>query len=439
MTIVRCPRCRDEVTVPAKASGRALVRCPLCLEEYLLAEALANAPPALVIIGGEIPQTEVALVAEDEEYQLSAATFTPAVPAPMTVGQAARPAVRPIVRLRKREKSGFALAVAYVGGGVLGLALGMLVLWWIIRRDPLQAGPPVAEYAPWIVPAQFHGKVEPIHEETVRPAIKISRPDDSDRTEKAERHQPSKKAGKQPLEDLPNVEPPVSERGDTVPRDDDPAPRAPPAPDLIGLLPDDWPIAVVEPPRRRSLVSTEELHEAVISTGAALRRYSALPATAGDARAEAVVDFHGAAGEVGRLLSYRESGDSELIEELNAFEKILGEAATKSALMTGLELQTAERWPDVPDGYGLLAAGIVKAIAPAGSVFAITLEAGGREQRVSLFITSLNDPKDVCAIGGRVLAAGRIVEEPKVNLPGYEGEQKKVLAAGSLWALPKSQ
>jgi hypothetical protein len=40
MCIVRCPRCRDEVTVPARATSRALVRCPLCLEQYLLAEAL---------------------------------------------------------------------------------------------------------------------------------------------------------------------------------------------------------------------------------------------------------------------------------------------------------------------------------------------------------------------------------------------------------------
>src|SRR5688572_2935447 len=61
MTIVHCPRCRDEVTVPAKASPRALVRCPLCLEEYLLAEALAEMPPALLVVGGEMEE-EPALV-----------------------------------------------------------------------------------------------------------------------------------------------------------------------------------------------------------------------------------------------------------------------------------------------------------------------------------------------------------------------------------------
>src|SRR5262245_45970899 len=69
MSIVRCPRCRDEVTVPAKASGRALVRCPLCLEEYLLAEALTNAPPPLVIIGGEVEQSAIQSSAPGTEYQ----------------------------------------------------------------------------------------------------------------------------------------------------------------------------------------------------------------------------------------------------------------------------------------------------------------------------------------------------------------------------------
>src|SRR4029450_3383965 len=54
MTIVRCPRCRDEVTVPPRASGVALVRCPLCLEQYLLSEALAQAPPALIMVSESV-------------------------------------------------------------------------------------------------------------------------------------------------------------------------------------------------------------------------------------------------------------------------------------------------------------------------------------------------------------------------------------------------
>jgi hypothetical protein len=162
MTIVRCPRCRDEVSVPVKATSRALVRCPLCLEQYLLAEALAGAPPALVIIGGEVEQAAIQPADSDGiEYGvaggLSANEFAGRAPFASPV-MPARPIVRPLARPRKKEKSGLVLLVNYVVGGVLGLALGLLLLWWGFRRDPLELGPTVAEYAPWIVPAKFQAK-----------------------------------------------------------------------------------------------------------------------------------------------------------------------------------------------------------------------------------------------------------------------------------------
>src|SRR6476620_5954168 len=111
MTIVRCPRCRDEVSVPAKATPRALVRCPLCLEQYLLSEALANAPPPLVIIGGEVDESVIQRPSEMEnEYQIarsgfSADTLHATAPADVAVSLP-RPAVRAAQRPRRKEKSG---------------------------------------------------------------------------------------------------------------------------------------------------------------------------------------------------------------------------------------------------------------------------------------------------------------------------------------------
>jgi hypothetical protein len=48
--------------------------------------------------------------------------------------------------------------IKIVMGGVVGLSLGLMVLWWGLRKDPLNLGPKVSPYAPWIVPAEFHGK-----------------------------------------------------------------------------------------------------------------------------------------------------------------------------------------------------------------------------------------------------------------------------------------
>src|SRR5262245_33102030 len=128
MTIVRCPRCRDEVTVPARASGRALVRCPLCLEEYLLAEALANAPPLLVIIGGEVEQAAIDnSAAAGGEYQLASAGFAPASlassAATATPVMIPRTSLKTTPRPRRKEKSGLVLLVNYIVGGLMGLAL----------------------------------------------------------------------------------------------------------------------------------------------------------------------------------------------------------------------------------------------------------------------------------------------------------------------------
>jgi hypothetical protein len=198
MSIVRCPRCRDEVTVPAQATGRALVRCPLCLEEYLLAEALANTPPPLVIIGGEVMQEALQLPAEGEvEYQLGATSGPSAAVLAHTASR--RPVLRSSTRPRRAEKSGLFLLANYVLGGVLGLAMGLLVLWWGFKRDPLDLGPPIARYAPWIVPAAFHGipPVQPSDAASPRP-INVSPTTASADQAGDQAAQPSVKINKKP-------------------------------------------------------------------------------------------------------------------------------------------------------------------------------------------------------------------------------------------------
>src|SRR3954469_16318062 len=128
MAIVRCPRCRDEVTVPPGATTRALVRCPLCLEQYLLSEALANAPPPLVIIGGEVPQAAIDqstnqghTFASGHDYRLGEtfahsadnhgghATAATLAPRGQTMGR----------RAHKRQTNGILLTLSWLGGGVL--------------------------------------------------------------------------------------------------------------------------------------------------------------------------------------------------------------------------------------------------------------------------------------------------------------------------------
>src|SRR5437763_2638146 len=163
MTIVRCPRCRDEVTVPPRATPRALVRCPLCLEQYLLAEALANAPPPLVIIGGEVEEAAMQRPIEAEsEYQFAVGGYSDdalQATAPATASVALpRPAIKAGRRPRRQEKGGLVFFLSVVAGGLLAAPLAILTLWWVFHVDRLDLGPSVARYAPWIVPVEFRGE-----------------------------------------------------------------------------------------------------------------------------------------------------------------------------------------------------------------------------------------------------------------------------------------
>lgn len=262
MAIVRCPRCRDEVSVPAMATSRALVRCPLCLEEYLLSEALANSPPPLLIIGGEVPQAAI----EDSpvvghDYQMAAAAvhspdnhWGHAVAATMP---ARPPNIRGGRRGRSREPNMALMILNWVGGGVLGLALAPLVLWWVFKTDPVDLGPTVAAYLPWAVPALFHGKppvsdleAEPIVRSPVRKsrkakAEKESEPEPAKANEELQTV-PGLNVPEQPSEPaIPLIEPPHTTKkpaaaGPTVAKEEEPAvPASPPSPmpDLTDLLP----------------------------------------------------------------------------------------------------------------------------------------------------------------------------------------------------------
>lgn len=244
MAIVRCPRCRDEVTVPAMATSRALVRCPLCLEQYLLAEAIANAPPPLVIIGGEVVQAAIddsPVVGHD--YRIAAAAIESAdnhwghaVAATMPPMQSVRSG-----RRRSREPNKVILFFSWIGGGVLGLPLAVLVLWWIFRTDPVELGPTVSAYAPWIVPAQFRG--EPVISDRESEAAKQAAPrkpvaDDAAKPVAVESDKPAAEVEPSAVEPHTARKPEASEP--PVVKTEEPGPEfapRPPMPDLTDLLP----------------------------------------------------------------------------------------------------------------------------------------------------------------------------------------------------------
>lgn len=174
MTIASCPKCGEPVRIAPSASPRASVRCPLCQEEFLMAEVLDSLPPMLQITVDPDQSTDRDVLAPSTgEYGLApleAETAPKAAPAfsidssrdalataPATAAKRRKGPVRP----QRKKKNPAAEVLKIVLGGIAGLVIAQLLLWWMpwqnLRRDPFALGPSISKFAPWLVPARFHG------------------------------------------------------------------------------------------------------------------------------------------------------------------------------------------------------------------------------------------------------------------------------------------
>ncbi len=183
MTTVNCPKCDEKVRVPNDASSAARVQCPLCVEEFDMAEALEKLAPMLVVLNDpgapavSTASTDVAfsdndLVAEADEdaavpefsFEAPAAARTGAPEfafesGSATSGSSASAARR--ARAQRPQKSAIKEMAKVVGGGVIGLTIGQLILWWLpgsLKRDPLELGPKIPAFAAFLVSPQFRAK-----------------------------------------------------------------------------------------------------------------------------------------------------------------------------------------------------------------------------------------------------------------------------------------
>jgi hypothetical protein len=185
MTTVSCPKCSDQVSVPASAPRSARVRCPLCQEEYDLADALAQLPPALIIVSTGVAEEEPALAAvggmdaatgshigsaldhgfdshlEGGSEKSYSTSVLEAEPSHAEMVSAPTPAFRSSPRPRRKEKSMVGELVKIVLGGVVGIGLAIVILWWGPGVD-LGLAPTIAKvsWMRWVLPQKILDKVE---------------------------------------------------------------------------------------------------------------------------------------------------------------------------------------------------------------------------------------------------------------------------------------
>lgn len=506
MTIVACPKCADSVVLPGRAGQRATVRCPLCQEEFPLAEVLDKMPPALIVVddpdaAATMTATAAAAPESDPVPRLLEPEARTGGFAPLSIETASSgaPAIaarrRPAAAAKRKPKSPLAEGVKIVLGGVAGLVIAQVILWWIgsakewpsKRADISGLAPKVARYVPWIVPERYRGQKTSgvaVGEPETRPTasevagesggvppkelpqrnfVDPSQSGSAPGTMKSPVAK-TKKPGKSPRADDPQSLPADA-------REEDPFGIAPagaepeidlttmPEPETDPLaemkldpepVPDDKPVAdpAVSPVEEAKVEPAEATKAPAEALPNAPRTTAAELASAAE-NAKTVIDA---------WRSSPEADSRELIKQSYVALAKLGEALAFRREPAGDELQTAAAlvqslqaedaklntlgavagvWLKATgrDNNGVLLVGAVKHVRrQAGyEVIELTL-AGGSGQSVAVYRQA--EPGEAHSPDSRLLVLGAIIEEPGKNLAGYEGDAPLVIWSGLVEKLP---
>ena len=88
-SVSKCPKCRQQVTIPEGVAAAMQVRCPLCSAEYPLSEALAAVPPALIPVGlAASPAVLPEAVETLADHEMELVTGAAVAPVAQSAGQA---------------------------------------------------------------------------------------------------------------------------------------------------------------------------------------------------------------------------------------------------------------------------------------------------------------------------------------------------------------
>lgn len=502
MTIVACPKCGDSVALPGRASRLAVVRCPLCQERFPLGEVLDKLPPALIVVddpGAAAPEAAADAVLEGFAASARQGTADGGGFAPLSIETATAPATaaprgrRPPVRAKRKPKNPVVEGIKIVLGGVAGLAIAQVILWWVgssqawpkQRADMFALAPKVARFVPWIVPERYRGG-QPTGDATggtEKEPVVVARGDSRNgqpqdlpqrtfvdpnanrgfdqaaETGRGTAKKSSRSASKNPSQEPPTGDGPYPAGGmagagpavkpdpdqDALPEGDDKAIE-----ELLDLdMPADTPVAdpdvsaVTEPdsePAGESQSATSPLPNAPRTTEAELRTavdearqvvQALTAATEADSRT-LLRQAYVALAKVGEAAAYRSPPEAAELQAAGELLKTV--VAEKEKLATlgraaGGWLKTAAR-----DNNGVLLVGTVKQMRQQGPYRVIELVIPGREPPLAVYASG--DSGAACPPDANLVVLGAIVTNPARDLVGYEGDGEPVIWQGLVDVLP---
>ena len=415
--VVRCCRCNEPVRLP-HSENATWVRCPHCNADYPIDRVLADLPPMLeavpqpslaaIPIGGDetdavstkdsetnsapSKNTEATIVDLNESPLASSGAVLMESQAPVVnPSTAAAPTHVPTPsRLRndrrKSEPSASVGALKVVLGGIAGLCIGQMILWWLparLRTDPLELAPKLPAQLSFLAPAALRAPNAIVVENTEPIVVPEAEPPDE------VTHSPA------PIQ----VAPPSSNAASEV---------------VLGLA---------DAPTFRII----ELRNSLRAAQAADRAFS----RANEADSEAVSTWHEKLRELAYCVTFGDVSEPDINQFAQDTRLFLANIAVDSRKLKSIsEIASATIDNAAHHRKGMLVAGEVKAINSAGHLFETKLAIPNSTKEVD--VISMFDPREKKAyqIGDRVFVAGIVVTDPSLYLLGYEGSADAVVFGG---------
>lgn len=388
----------------------------------VLEEVLAKMPPALILLDDEeeSPPSEWVSSSAHGEYEPSPAVggfAQQAVASAADMGSLSSSVAASPPRVR-RQPNVLMEMVKIVLGGVVGIGLAIVAIWWIAKNDPFTLGPIVSKYVPQIVPKQFHAKSDKKDVSEVPPPV------DNNPPEKI-KPQPPKIVNTPP--DI--TDPGVDTKFENIlnPKDPTEKPADPNDPLAVvdPLAPNPNPPAENPPPAEEAKkYSGAELQKELQTAMAALEAYDQRDKEDKPAQQRLAMELFAAAGPVGFVAAQVDPRDADVEAVMPAVKEYLANVTKGKTSLLGY--LSALR---IDAGDGIVCPGTVKNFKAVGDMFETELELTLRTGPKTLTILSRDNPQDIAEVDERIVVLGAVVRDPK-KIKGYRGAAETVILSG---------
>lgn len=468
--------------MPAAVGEDAVVRCPLCGEEYALAEAMRELPPLLEIVSagtsaepsralaGPAVALEPAFEPSGEPNALAfrlsdrvspketevgelasgaSAEFDFAAETPAPTARGGKTSARPSPR--RASKSPVAEVVKVALGGVAGLVIAQLILWWlpldlrVNQRDPVSLARNYGQHFPWLLPEQLRELVvDSAADPTDQTAVQ------ADPQSAAPGETPAANPGSDPLTGAPqevvegNFDPLTSSTGaadlfggggemgigDVNPDISAPGPAGSGGETPAADEPRASPIAEQHPLANRAVTTAAQIGEAIQLMTKAKFAWDNRPEDAdGATKLKLFLDYYSAASEAAWAATFANSADPQVGRQSQILRTSIAELNRQPENLRTLG-KLAELWLDNQKvertSQGVILSGTLQSANQVGEWTELELTLNENQ---FCTIVSRKAP-DQFPIGSKVLVLGGIFDSPQDDLREYDGAASRVVLEG---------